>query len=266
MTSRKIQATKNYRLFLRDAENRNTDVERRGKLVASMKKYGFIPSFPIVCRRDAKGNLKVRDGQHRLEIAETLGLTVFFCVEEIDFSISELNITAKIWQLKDYAENWAQNGKADYQEGLDFHKDHSLPIGNAFSLLAGTTSFSNIDDDFKSGKFRVKDRAWASAVAGIYVPLTGMSPALKNARFIEACMAICRVSEFDSKRMIASAERCREKLISFSTRDAFLDMLEQVYNFGRVKLVALKIEAMKAMRERNVINKSKKKKADKEAA
>jgi hypothetical protein len=64
-------------------------------------------------------------------------------------------------------------------------------------------------------------------------------------------MAITRVEEFDARRLIQNAERCREKLVAFSTREAFLDMLETVYNFGRNKLVGLKALATMALRDRN---------------
>lgn len=44
-----------------------------------------------------------------------------------------------------------------------------------------------------------------------------------------------------------------------SSRDAYLADLEEVYNFGmpKRKWVGLKMEAIKAMSERNVVNKSK---------
>jgi hypothetical protein len=57
--------------------------------------------------------------------------------------------------------------------------------------------------------------------------------------------------------LIGGAERCREKLVSYSTRDAYLDLLESVYNFGRKQLVSLKLPAIEAMRKRNVATKAK---------
>lgn len=90
-----------------------------------------------------------------------------------------------------------------------------------------------------------------------------MGPGMRNTRFVEACMRVCRVEGFDSKRMLAGAERCREKLLSYSTMEAYLEMLEEVYNFGRKQLVGLKAAAMMAMRERNAIGKTRKDRAAK---
>lgn len=265
MSAKKIQSTKNYRLFERhSSENRPLDIKKHKKLLESMKLYGFLECFPIVVVRNEKGQLIVKDGQHRLTIAETLGIAVHFVEESVDFDVAVVNSTAKVWVVRDYAGKHAANGLKQYQEGIDFADRHSLPVGTAFSLLAGTTSFSNVQDAFMDGSWKIKDRDWADAVAGTYGPLVAMSPVMKNARFIEACMAACRVSGFDAARLIAGAERCREKLVAYSTRDAYLDMMEAVYNFNRKNLVGLKAAAVMAMRERNL--NGRKTKAKKEAA
>lgn len=260
---KKIQATKNYRMFGRSDDNRKLDLKKHRKLEVSMKRYGFLASFPVVCSRDANGALTVRDGQHRLAIAESLGLTVYWVEETVDFDVAVINCTAKTWVLRDYAQKFAANGNQAYQEGIEFADLHGLPIGTAFSLLSGTTSFSNFQDSFISGTFKVKDREWADMVAGIYGPIVEMSSKLRNSRFLEACMAVCRVKGFDPHRLVSGADGCREKLLSYSTRDAYLDMIEQIYNFRRKQLVALKNEAVMEMRKRNATVASKENKSKK---
>lgn len=258
-TKRRIQMTKNYRLFTSNVgENRPLDMKKHKKLFASMELYGFLPSYPIIVFRDKRGDMIVKDGQHRLAVAESLGLTVHYVEEVIDYDVAIVNDAQKSWQTKDYALKWSANGFKDYQEGIEFAETHNLPIGTAFALLAGTTNFSNIDSDYKSGWFKVKDRKWAQSVAAIYAPMVALSSNLKHIAFIEACMAICRVPEFDPNRMLHNAEhRCRELLLKFGNREANLDMLEKVYNFGRVKLVGLKAAATMAMRERSATTKTK---------
>ena len=262
MATNKIQQTRNYSLFGRNVvENRPLDLKKHRKLSESMKLYGFLRCFPIVVTRNADNVLIVKDGQHRLAIAAEQSLPVWWIEEEVNFDVAIVNSTAKTWTLGDYARKHAANGLKDYEQGIEFVAAHHLPVGTAFALLAGTCSFNNVQAAFIDGSFRVKDRKWADDVAGVFGPLSTMAPALKSARFIEACMAACRVAEFDPKRFIANAERCREKLVSYSTRDAFLDMMEAVYNFGRVKLLGLKSAAIMAMRERNIVGKAKKKSA-----
>jgi hypothetical protein len=261
---RKIQATKNYRLFTRsDGENRPLNLKKHKRLYDSMKLYGFLASFPIVCVRDANGNLRVKDGQHRLAIAEELGLTVFWTEEKTEFDPAITSTASEKWNLKDHALKHAANGITQYREGLDFAEQHGLPIGTAFALLAGTTSFNNVQNQFIDGTFKIKDRQWADAVAGIYGPMVALSGDLRTAIFVAACMRVCRVDEFDAKRLLRNAARIRERLAAYSTLEANLDMLEEVYNFSAKNLVGLKTAAMMAMRERSAVRKAKRKKAEK---
>lgn len=254
MSSKKIECTRNYRMFQNNSgENRPLDIRKHRKLEASMKLYGFLDCYPIIVYRDDKGLWVVKEGQHRLSLAETLGLPVYYVETAVDFDIALVNNTQKPWALIDYARKHAGNGIKSYQEGLVFMGEYKLPISKAFCLLAGTTVFSNFYESFIDGTFRIKDRPWANAVAGIYAPLVDLSKAVKNDRMIEACMAVCRVSDFDPKRLLSNAERCREKLVAYSQRDSYLQMLEEVYNFGRKQLVGLKSMAIMAMRERNPV-------------
>lgn len=251
MSAPKIQSTKNYAMFTRSDHNRETNVRKRKKLRKSMQQYGFLKCFPIVARRE-NGKLVVKDGQHRLAIAESLGLAVHYVEEDVDFDIATINSSPEKWTLKDYANTYAKMGHKQYAEGIEFSENHSLPLGISFALLAGVSAINMISDRFAAGEFVVKDRKWADDVAAIYGPIVKLSAAVNNARFIQACMACARVQEFEPKRMVQCAERCRDRLVAYSTREAYLDMMEQIYNFGRAKLFGLKIAATMAMRERNL--------------
>ena len=254
--SERLMSTRNYGLFkYNTGDNRLLDTEQHKALLESMKEYGFLKSFPISVIPGGNGKLVVKDGQHRLTFAEKLGLTVYYVEEKVNFDVAKVNLSTKIWIPKDYALKHAANGIKSYQEGLQFAEEHRLPIGIAFALLGGVTGYSTISDQFKAGTFKVKDRTWADAVAGIYVPLVKMSPALKrSSRLLEACMAVCRVPDFDSKRLLRGAELCPEKLKPYSTKEAYLDMLEETYNFRRQHLVGLKAAATMAMRDRSPMN------------
>lgn len=253
----KVQVTKNYRLFQRSSGNRAINERKHRRLRQSMEGYGFLEAFPIVCRRNGTQSLEVMDGQHRLVFAESLQLPVYYIITAQEFSTPDINSTAKTWVIADYAHNFADNKKPQYQEVIDFHELHGIPIGTSAAMLAGTTSFTNIHDVFVRGDFKIKDREWAHKVASIYAPLVMLDKRLRSNRLIEACMSVCRVEKFDGKRLLQNAERCRDKLVPYSTRDAYLEMLEDIYNFGRKTLLGLKAEATMVMRNRNAINAAK---------
>lgn len=248
---RKIQCTKNYRLFCRSDENRPLDLKKHKKLYASMKQYGFLPCFPVVCIRNGVGPRIVKDGQHRLAIAESLGLPVHYVDEATDFDVAIINSTPKTWTVRDYADKYALHGKKPYAVGIEFAERHGVPIGIAFALLGGTTSFGNVADEFMKGDFAIKNLNWAERVGSTYSALVNLSTALRNVRFLEACMAAAHVDGFDTSRLIHNAKQCRDKLVAYSTRDAFLEMMEYVFNFKRQKTMPLKFLAIQAMRARS---------------
>lgn len=264
--TRSITSTKNYRLFKVDKENRPLVLPKHRKLKASMKQYGFLRSFPIVCVKNAAGELIVKDGQHRLAFAEELGLVVHYVVEDIDFDIAVVNSTATVWRPSDFAQMHAANGHEAYLDGLNFAERHKIPVGTAFALLAGTTTFKNIEASFQSGSFKIRDRDWADTVASTYSAIGRLSPAVKKKTFLDALMAACRVDGFSPDRLIAGAEKCREKLVSYGTREANLALLEELYNFGRKQLVPLKINAVQAMRDRSPYGMNESRKTKKQSA
>lgn len=251
MASKSITSTKNYRLFKRSGDNRPLDVAKHKKLEQSMKKYGFLSCFPIVCHRNGDKHLIVKDGQHRLTIAETLSLPVSYVVETVDFDIAQINSTPKTWQLVDYALTHSANGKTAYATGLEFAQQHGIPLNSAFAMLGGCSNFSNLKRTFIDGTFKIKDRVYADLVASLYAPLVRMAPAMKREACLDACMVVCRVEGFDAKRLLGGADRCRERLVPYSNKDAYLTLFEELYNFGRSKLFGLKSAAQMSMRQRN---------------
>jgi hypothetical protein len=254
---KKIQTTRNYRMFTRSEDNRGVNLQKHKSLIESMKEYGFIEGFPVVCIRGNGGVLIVKDGQHRLAIAEMLDLPVSYVEIDDDFNIAKINGGQEKWTMYDYAHMWSKNGREAYTEALAFTQEHKLQIGAACAILSGTTSFTNIEKAYRNGDFVIKDREWADAVASLYGAMVRISPSVERAAFLNACMAVCRVKDFDQRRLVKAAERCRNKLVNYATRDAYLDMIEDVYNFGAKHIVGLKIAALMAMRERCAVDKHK---------
>lgn len=253
MSVPKLQATKNYRLFTRSIDNRPLNPAKHKRLRRSMEQYGFLACYPVVCVRDEQKRLVILDGQHRAAFAEILGLAAYFIVMDESFDIPTINGTQEKWNTRNFAETYAAQGKKTYQEGLEFADRHGLPVGTAFGLLAGTASWNNVAAEYYRGGFRIRDREWADTVGTIYSRMVECDRQVRSARFLEACMAASRVEGFDSQRLLANTKRCREKLMSYSTRDAYLEMLEGIYNYGRKQLVPLKLAAIQTMRERSAV-------------
>jgi len=254
-----IVGTKNHKLFEYSVENRPLDIAKHRALEASMKEYGFLPCYPIVCFRDEQRKLVVKDGQHRLAVAAKLGLPVFYVVTNEDYDVAKVNAGQKTWITGDYAQCFAAQNVKSYEECIEFAGTYSVTIGMAAMMLSGTVSFGNIRAEFHSGKFKVRDRNFAARVASVFTGITGLNKRLRNSLFLQACMAVCRVSDVDIQRLVSTASRCPEKLMPYASRDALLQMLQDIYNFGHSKNRPLKFEAEETMKSRNPKEKAKRK-------
>lgn len=253
MANPKLQRTKNYAQFFYTKENRAVDVlhlkPQHKQLRESMRTYGFISAFPLMVR-SVNGHFVVIDGQHRLTFAKEFGLDVFFVVDDTNVDIAKLNQAQANWSPKDYAHKWATAGVKDYAEAIQFAGDHNAPLMLSFAMLAGTTCWGNINAKFKDGTYRIKTRDLAHRVIALHGAIGALNPKTKGARLIEALWACCQVDYFDESRIIETASKRPELLSPAGTRDAYLDVLTEVYNFGRKIKAPLRFDAERAMKDR----------------
>lgn len=219
-----------------------------------MEKYGWIPAFPMLVHR-TNSALEIRDGQHRFVIAQELGLDVWYVECEDGYDIAIVNQPQQPWKIRDYADSFAKRGVGDYAEVLDFAGHAGMTVGDAASILAGNTSFSNIRTEWVSGEYRITDRDHAERVAYLYASLRRISRAAVDKAMRLALIAVARVPGIDYRRLVHNAEALPERLVKYATRDAALNMLEDVYNYRHHgEKYPLKVAAENAMRARNAVS------------
>jgi hypothetical protein len=245
-----LRTTRDYRMFDLSPENRNVSTGDHGKLKESMKQYGFLSAYPIHCRR-VGARLVIVDGQHRYTFAVELGLPVWYVVSNDEVDVAQINNTQRVWHIRDYAESFVKRGKNEYAELLQFVDEYGLPVSISAAILFGTATFQHMKELFFAGEFKVKNRARAAFIASTYRRLTALSKEVRNARLLSAVYACSYLADFDLERLMDGAQRRRDKLVSYSTAEAYLDMIEDLYNFGRHTRVAVKIPAQNIMRTRN---------------
>jgi hypothetical protein len=262
----KINVTTNYKLFSRGEDNRPLDLKRHKPLKESMEKYGFIPDYHIMCERDTKGNLVIKDGQHRFYFAQLLGLPIYWSETQTEFDVADVNTAQRGWLPMDYAQRFSADGREDYTELIEFKTEHEVPLTIAAQLLAGVTTFATIAQRFYAGDFRVTDRPWARSVVAVYAPIVKVHKKLKTRVFLLSCMAVARVKGFSAKRLVDGISHCREKIAAYATRDGYLQMLEEIYNYRRKEQIGLRIDAINVMRARNPLERKKGAGGESEAA
>lgn len=249
-----LQRTRRYGQFSFAKENRPVEVmnlkAEHKALRTSMQTYGFLPAFPIMVS-SVNGKFIVKDGQHRLTFAREFGLDVYFVIDKTDVSIADINKAQAGWSARDYAMSWANQGREEYRKALEFMDQWGLPIGSAFSILGGTIVFQNLKDKFHAGTFKIRTPKTALRVARFYSDLCGLRKGVRNANLLAALWACCHVDYFDESRIIDTVTRRPDMFYNAGTRENFLELLENIYNFKRRAREPLAFDAAEAMRARN---------------
>lgn len=249
----KLQTTSDYSMFVFHDENRVVDISkfRYKKLRDSLKKYGFIPAYPLHCR--ARGNrLEVFDGHRRFTAAKELSLPVWYIIyNNGQLNLAEINDAQEKWTVTDFIESMAQRGVADYRELLEFSRKYRLPIGMSAGLLAGCVGASGeIGKRLRGGTYAIKDRETSSAVASIVSELHAINKVARHSYFLNAMTRCVRVREFDASQFVEKARKLPAKFIPQPDVQSFLRMIDEIYNYHAQKPIPLAFMANEASKGR----------------
>ncbi len=248
--SYKLNATKNYGLF--ELATFNRDVNKTKKLEASMKQHGYIPAYPLHVVRNGNGKLLIKAGHHRFEVAQRLGIPVFYIICEDTATIQEMEGATNPWTLKSYLQSFSRCGMADYQVVAEYVERTGIPLVCAMSMLGGHSAGSgNFQRAFKAGTYRIAGKDHAEQVATIIQRCkdAGFKYATANL-FVAAMSRSLRVSSFSAKKFMQRVESRAGLLCRQVHLDAYMDMIESIYNHGSQSKIPLAFMAKQAAQDR----------------
>lgn len=256
----KLQHSANYGQFEFVNGNRpvNLSTPEARDLCDSMCDYGFLPSFPIMVRKNGSGKNVIIDGQHRFAVAKELGLPVYFVVDNSDVDISKINKAQRKWTPLDHCHKWAAEGLTDYQELQQFHSQWDIPFTLCVAILSGTIRFANVSDAFYNGRFVIKARKLAHDFASSHRRLKAANKYFGNNKYLTALWGCFFVDYFDSERLIETAEKEPHLIKRVGDQETALEVIDDIYNFRKRVRQPLKFDTEEAMRLRNPATRSKK--------
>jgi hypothetical protein len=128
-----LQKTKDYSIFKKNKCNRILDTSNLARIRQSILTQNLLELRPIVVNSD----MEVIDGQHRLAVAQELGLEIFYLIDvkAKDENIILLNCNQKSWNASDYLNYYINQGNQEYIRFNQFLEKHHLVISNALLLL-----------------------------------------------------------------------------------------------------------------------------------
>lgn len=229
----RLYKTTNYDLF--ELHPRNRDLHSDRSLDRSMEEYGFMPSRPLQVMINGNGKLKILAGNNRFQRARSLGLPVYYVVDESCTDLFQLEGTGRPkWSVKDFAVAYAKSGHKEYVHLIEFQEKHHLTLGMAGTLVAGFvgTRRGRAGEMIKNGTFKRGDMKHAKAV----VRITGAArdagiEFATNANFASAVSSCVLVPEFDADLLISRMSRYPKHMNKRSSRDDYISEIEDLYNY-----------------------------------
>lgn len=256
----KIKETGDYSLFDSYEVNRvvNKQTKRYRRLKASMKKYGWIPAHPLHVVPGPGGRLKIKAGHHRFAAAVELKIPVRYVVcNDNGISIYELESPSEPWNTKDFLDSYAKGGNKTYVFIKEYCQRTGVGLSAALSLFNGYSGASystNISDKIKDGTFEIKDYHHPEIVAAL-ISAAGSAgfAGAANRNFVAALSKVVKTAGVDLDRLKAKMKAHPYLFQKCASVDAYLAMLEEIYNRQRSDKVPLAFLANSAARARNAV-------------
>lgn len=251
-----IKRSSNYNEFYFKVGNRkiDTNLKKYRELRESMKKHGWIPSFPATVEiKDGKKFFI--DGQNRYTVAKELGLEVIFVVIEVNFKISDIAAPFRPWSGNDFSSSHASEGNRHFQKLEAFRAKHNVSANRAMALL---TAKRNVMFDstgapsnaIKSGDFEWTDDAadYAEAVLKICDLLP---KALRRNRASNAAIGRILLVEKVCRRTLGDKITSNQsKIVPKSSVEEYVQLFEVVYNTRNRSPLPIALMVLEVMRSK----------------
>ncbi len=150
-----IKMTNDLDIFKLLPHNRAICVSLVTKLRASIQYKNMLHVKPIIVNK----NMEVIDGQHRLTAAKSLGLPIYYQIQEDEKSSTTIEDIvclqiSQSWNIKDYLHAYVEVGKKPYIKLKNFMENNNIDIAQALLLLCKKRDhYAN----FKLGKLEIGD-------------------------------------------------------------------------------------------------------------
>lgn len=135
-----IKKTSDYSIFKKHESNRKIDELNLKKILNSISAKNLLELRPILVDK----NMRIIDGQHRLEAAKILCVEVFYQVDPASNleNMILLNANQKRWTTDDYLNFYAEQGKEEYIKFLEFSRRTGI---NSSDILKSYASIRRED-------------------------------------------------------------------------------------------------------------------------
>lgn len=149
-----IEKTTEYSAFKTLEGNRKISESHVKNLMDFITKRNLLKFNPIL----VNDNFEVIDGQHRLEAAKALKVSIYYIVGEgLSYrDAGVLNACSDDWEFREYLDIYLKNGHQEYIKLEKFKNDNNLNL-TRFQYLVSKEQKKIFDEKFKIGSFTIID-------------------------------------------------------------------------------------------------------------
>lgn len=237
-----VNETSNLEQFIFDTNNRKVSEVHVARIMGSMQRDGFNWNFPLRVRKDGDMYV-VLDGQHRLTAARRLGISVYFTVmgDSKDDAVYTANAFSKGWALHDYHRYWLGKGSEVHLYVDNMVKEHGIPLSQSVELVFSSVGSKKKMDAYRMNTLRLDDvdtdkvEDLINKVNTIRLFDMNTKKVMRHHAFVRACVKFVTAKFYDEKRMLKCLEGRSMRLKKYVHMSENIDMLLEMYNYGRAK-------------------------------
>lgn len=234
----KIESTTEYDKFNFIPWNRAINQEHVVKLRLSMEMFGFDRAYPLKVSR----NFEIIEGQHRYLAAKDLGIPILYVVsdEDVGDAIMRHQTLTRTWKKQDYLHYWKERGLPAYLMVDRLQKRFKLSIEKIIACVCSTHLGGGGSRIFSDGKLTLPKSmlGYEELITNILDLVEEVNTALgkkatftNSIRFWAAAAALFDDPRFDVERFFKKLQLRIATLHHCVTKDQYLEMLKDVYNF-----------------------------------
>lgn len=234
-----IKKTFDYDLFKKHHSNREISSVNLKRITASIKAQNMLQFRPIL----VDSEMRVIDGQHRLEAAKDLGVEVYYQIDDSDEpeKIILLNANQKKWGIEDYCNYHISQGNENYEKLRRFCKEKGVNVATAIRSF-GRKCGGDTALEFKSGKFKFFDAEEVKFIESMLMKKKVVMEAMlkyilkydhciKSVKMESALFALLKNPDFNHLTFISKLAYKADAIRPCADKMGYYNMLRDIYNW-----------------------------------
>jgi len=233
---KKVYMTYDYSMFKSMRGNRPLDKLLVMKLKKSFKKQYL---FTIILVNEY---YEIIDGQHRFEAAKSLGLPLYFTIQE-GYKVKEvqmLNTNTKNWGKMQYLHSYCELGNPEYLKFRNFMRRYpKFGIAVSEAILTGLSNGKYKREDghgvrlptFADGELEIPNEGRSYDIAEKIMQIQPFYDGFNRITFVRAMMRLFNNPNYDHNTFIKKLKIQPTALRHCQSVDQYLLLIEDIYNY-----------------------------------